>query len=236
MIVLVDADSLVWSSCYRAKVSPEDDGYHTLEDAKVKFDEVFASIINRIEDDYIIDKVITFNGAIGNFRKQISKKYKANRIDAQRPPILNEMHDYVKEVYSSIVGRGVETDDMVATYWTTLSNTFGRDEVLIVSIDKDYKQLPCLIYDYHYKKQCYYNISEAEARYNFYEQMITGDAADNVNYCKGYGPAYCRKAFKDLVSNYSYMRVVFGLYKQLYRSKAREKFVECHQLLKLKTE
>lgn len=236
MIVLVDADSLVWSSCYRQKESPEDDGYHNLEDAKAKFDEVFTSIINRIEEDYIIDKVITFNGAIGNFRKQISKKYKANRVDAQRPPILNEMHDYVKEAYDSIVGRGVETDDMVATYWTTLSNTFGREEVIIVSIDKDYKQLPCIIYDYHYKKQCYYNITEAEARYNFYEQMITGDAADNVNYCKGYGPAYCRKAFKGLVSNYSYLRVVFGLYKELYRSKAREKFLECYQLLKLKTE
>ena len=236
MIVLVDADSLVWSSCYRAKVSPEDDGYNTIEDAKVKFDEVFASIINRIEEDYIIDKVITFNGAIGNFRKQISKKYKANRTDAQRPPILNEMHEYVKEAYNSIVGRGVETDDMVATYWKTLSNTFGRDDVMIVSIDKDYKQLPCLIYDYHYKKQCYYDISENDARYFFYEQMICGDTADNVNYCKGYGPAYCRKAFKECLSNYSYLRVIFGLYKELYRSKAREKFLECYQLLKLKTE
>ena len=236
MIVLVDADSLVWSSCYRAKLNPEDDGYHTLEDAKAKFDEVFASIINRIEEDYIIDKVITFNGAIGNFRKHISKKYKANRIASPKPPILYEMHDYVKEAYSSIVGRGVETDDMVATYWTTLSNTFGRNEVIIVSIDKDYKQLPCIIYDYHYKKQCYYNISEEDARYFFYQQMITGDTADNVNYCKGYGPAYCKKAFQGLVSDYSYIRVVFGLYKQIYRSKAREKFLECYKLLKLKTE
>ena len=236
MVVLVDADSLVWSSCYRQKESPDDDGYHNLEDAKAKFDEVFTSIINRIEDDYIIDKVITFSGAIGNFRKQISSKYKANRVDAAKPPILNEMHEYVKEAYDSISGKGVETDDMVATYWTTLSNTFGRDEVLIVTIDKDYKQLPCLIYDYHYKKQCYYNITESDARDFFYTQMICGDSADNVNYCKGYGPAYCKKAFKGLVSDYSYMRVVFKLYKEIYRSKAREKFLECYQLLKLKTE
>jgi len=236
MIVLVDADSLVWSSCYRQKESPEDDGYQTLEDAKAKFDEVFASIINRIEDDHIIDKVITFSGAIGNFRKQISSKYKANRVNAPKPPILNDIHEYVKEAYDSISGKGVETDDMVATYWTTLSNTFGRDDVLIVSIDKDYKQLPCLIYDYHYKKQCYYNITEAEARDFFYTQMICGDSADNINYCKGYGLAYCKKAFKGLVSNYSYMRVVFKLYKEIHRSKAREKFLECYQLLKLKTE
>ena len=236
MIVLVDADSLVWSSCYRAKLSPDDDGYHTLEDAKEKFNEVFASIINRIEDDYEIDKLIVFSGAIGNFRKQISSKYKANRIDAPKPPILNEMHNYVKEAYDSISGKGVETDDVVATYWSTLSKTFGRNEVLIVTIDKDYKQLPCIIYDYHYKKQCYYDISENDARYFFYEQMICGDSADNVNYCKGYGKAYCKKAFRACMSDYSYMRVVFTLYKQIYRSKAREKFLECYQLLKLKTE
>lgn len=236
MIVLVDADSLVWSSCYKKIESPEDGIYHTLENAKLKFDETFMSIINKLEDIYELDKVITFAGATGNFRKQISKTYKANRIKTDKPPILNELQDYVIEKYDAIRGRGVETDDVVATYWKKLSDTFGRDEVLIVSIDKDYKQLPCIIYDYHYKKQCFYNISEDEARYNFWEQMIAGDSADNVNYCKGYGVAYCRKAFKDCLSNYSYIRAVFTLYKKIYRNKAREKFLECYQLLKLKTE
>jgi 5'-3' exonuclease len=236
MIVLVDADSLIWSSCYKKKEHPEDEQYHTIENAILKFDEVFMSIINKIEEVYELDKVLTFAGARGNFRKQISKTYKANRKESDRPPLLNELQKYVAEKYNAIAGEGVETDDVVATYWKTLSDTFGRDEVLIVSIDKDYKQFPCIIYDYHYKKQCFHNISEAEARYNFYEQMIAGDSADNVNYCKGYGKAYCKKAFKDCLSNYSYLRAVFSLYKVLYKNKAREKFLECHKLLKLKTE
>lgn len=236
MIVLVDADSLIWSSCYKKKENPDDSMYHTLEDAILKFDEVFMSIINKIEESYELDKVITFAGARGNFRKKISKTYKANRKESDRPDILNDLQEYVKEKYSAISGEGVETDDVVATYWKEISNTFSRDEVLIVSIDKDYKQLPCLIYDYHYKKQCYYDISEAEAMYNFYEQMISGDSADNVNYCKGYGAAYCKKAFKECLSNYSYMRVVFSLYKKIYKNKAREKYIECYNLLKLKTE
>jgi hypothetical protein len=66
--------------------------------------------------------------------------------------------------------------------------------------------------------------------------MISGDSADNVNYCKGYGKAYCKKAFKDCLSNYSFMKAVFTLYKELYRNKAREKYLECYQLLKLRTE
>lgn len=236
MIVLVDADSLIWSSCYRQKEYPEDDGLNAIEDAQSKFDEVFMKIINTIEETYEVDKVLTFAGARGNFRKEISKTYKANRVNRELPPALNELNTYVKNTYDAIVGYGVETDDMVARYWKTLSITFSRNEVMIVSIDKDYKQLPCLIYDYHIKKQCYYDITEQEAKNFFYTQMITGDTADNVNYCKGYGVKYCEKAFKDCLSDYSYIRVVFSLYKQLYRSKAREKYLECYRLLKLKTE
>ena len=192
-------------------------------------------IINTIEERYEVEKVITFNGARGNFRKQISKTYKANRIKREVPDTLYELHEYVRQAYDSISGKGVETDDMVATYWKNLSETFGRNEVLIVSIDKDYKQLPCIIYNYHSKHQCYYDMSEEDARRFFYTQMISGDTSDNVNFCKGYGEAYCKKAFLGLSSHYSYIRAVFTLYKKIHKRKARERFIECHLLLKLKT-
>jgi len=236
MIVLVDADSLVWSSCYRQKEHPEDDGLNTLEEAQSKFDEVYMKIINTIEETYEIDRVITFNNAIGNFRKQISKTYKANRVKREFPEILSDLHKYVSYAYDSISGRGVETDDVVATYWKNLTDTFGRNEVVIVSIDKDYKQLPCLIYNYHSKHQCFYDISESDAKRNFYTQMIVGDASDNVNFCKGYGEKYCTNAFSDCLSDYSYIRAVFELYQKIHKSKARERFIQCHRLLKLKTE
>lgn len=235
MIVLVDADSLIWSSCYRQKEHADDEQYHTIENARLKFDEVFMSIVNTIEEIHEIDRVLTFAGARGNFRKEISKSYKANRVGREIPPILNELQEHVKETYNSISGYGVETDDVVATYWKNLTDTFGRDEVIIVSIDKDYKQLPCLIYNYHSKHRCFYDISEQDAKRNFYTQMITGDTADNVNFCKGYGEAYCRKVFADCLSHHSYIKAVFQLYKKIYKSKARERFIECHLLLKLKT-
>ena len=46
------------------------------------------------------------------------------------------MHQFVKEQYDSIWGYGIETDDMVARYWKQISDDIGRDEVMIVSIDK----------------------------------------------------------------------------------------------------
>ena len=188
MILLVDADSLIFASCYKKREFPTDEKFYTdIDDSKAKFDQQFMSIVNKLEDMYSVDKVITFSGSKGNFRKLITSDYKANRKAVDLPPLLNEMHDYVKDQYESVWGHGIETDDIVARYWFELSNEIGRDNVMIVSIDKDYKQFPCLIYNYHYKHKVVLDISEDEALFNFYEQMIIGDTADNVNYFKGKG-------------------------------------------------
>ena len=193
-------------------------------------------IVNHLEDIYPIDKVLTFSGSKGNFRKLITNKYKANRKKQELPPLLQEMHEFVKEHYDSIYGYGVETDDVVARYWHNISRDIGRDEVMIVSIDKDYKQFPCLMYNYHYKHKEIYDISEEEAMYNFYEQCIIGDTADNVNYFKGKGKRFAEKYFADCHTKYQYTRKLYELFKQEYKGKARQKYVECYNLLKLRTE
>ena len=87
MILLVDADSLIFASCYRKRETPDDNPYfEKLSDASDKFNEQLMGIVNHLEDFYDIDKVIIFNGSKGNFRKLITKKYKANRKDAKIPP------------------------------------------------------------------------------------------------------------------------------------------------------
>jgi 5'-3' exonuclease len=237
MILLIDADSLIFASCYRKRENPDDELYYTeIEDSRAKFDEQFMSIVNHLEDKYPIDKVLTFSGSKGNFRKLITKKYKANRKKQELPPLLDEMHQFVKDHYDSIWGYGVETDDMVARYWKQISDDIGRDEVMIVSIDKDYKQFPCLMYNYHYKHKEILDISEEEAMYNFYEQCIVGDTADNVNYFKGKGKKFAEKHFKDCTTKYQYTRKLYELFKQEYKGKARQKYAECYHLLKLRTE
>ena len=236
MILLIDADSLIFASCYRHREKPTDDKYFdTLEDCVAKFDEQFMKIVNDLEEKYEIDKVITFNGSKGNFRKLITKKYKANRKKQELPPLLHDMHQYVKDEYNSIYGFGIETDDLVARYWYKLSNEFGRDSVMIVSIDKDYKQFPCLMYNYHYKHKVILDISEQEALYNFYEQMIVGDTADNVNYFKGKGKSFAKKYFVDCNSKYKYTKKLYKLFQDKYKGKAKQKYTECYNLLKLRT-
>jgi 5'-3' exonuclease len=237
MILLVDADSLIFASCYRKREFPTDEKFYTdIDDSKAKFDQQFMSIVNKLEDMYSVDKVITFSGSKGNFRKLITSDYKANRKAVDLPPLLNEMHDYVKDQYQSVWGYGIETDDIVARYWFELSNEIGRDNVMIVSIDKDYKQFPCLIYNYHYKHKVVLDISEDEALFNFYEQMIIGDTADNVNYFKGKGKKFAEKYLADCDTKYQYTKKMYQLFKDKYKSKARQKYSECYHLLKLRTE
>lgn len=237
MILLVDADSLIFASCYKKREHKDDERFYTdIEDCKAKFDEQFMSIVNKLEDMYPVERVITFSGSKGNFRKLITPVYKANRKVENIPPLLNEMHQFVKDEYNSIWGYGIETDDIVARYWYNLSNEIGRDNVMIVSIDKDYKQFPCLIYNYHYKHKVVLDISEDEALYNFYEQMIIGDTADNVNYFKGKGKKYAEKYLADCNTKYQYTRKMLELFQEKYKSKARQKYAECYHLLKLRTQ
>ena len=70
MIVLFDADSLLWSSCYKKKETPEDSPFNdNLEEVAFKFDEVFMSIINKLEEVYDITEVVTLCGSQGKFQK-----------------------------------------------------------------------------------------------------------------------------------------------------------------------
>jgi 5'-3' exonuclease len=231
MILLVDADSLVFASCY----SGTEEKYFTeIEDSIAKFDEQYMEIVNRLEEEFNIKQIITFNGCRGNFRKKISSSYKANRKKAELPPLLFEMHQYVKDHYDSVYGYGIETDDLVARYWYNLQEQVGRENVMIVSIDKDYKQFPALIYNYHYNHKCIYDISEETALFNFYSQMIEGDTADNVNYFKGKGKAFAKKYFKGCNTKYQYTKKLFKLFQEKYKSKAREKYIQCYNLLKLR--
>lgn len=224
MVILVDADSLIYSAC--CGVDDE------INEAIGKFDQVYMSIITHLEEFFEVEKVIGFANAKGNYRKIINKTYKANRTQP-KPKLWAELKEIIVDQYSMKEAYAMETDDLVAIYWKRLSKKLGRENVMIVSLDKDYKQLPALIYNYHYKHQCVYDISPQNALFNFYASMITGDNADNVNYCKGYGIKYAQKLLKDCKTKYQYTKKVFTLFKKIYKQKARQRYVECYNLLGL---
>ena len=233
MNILFDADSMIYASCYDTEVK---DFYSDVDQAIEKYEDQLDVLRHEIEDFTWIDTFNTFHGSRGNFRNYIGdRSYKANR-KGDRPEMIDYLNEYVRLEHDGISGYGVETDDVVAKYWY---NNLGvkertRDDLLIVAIDKDYKQLPCWLYNYHYKHKTLLDISYDDARHNFYEQMVCGDASDNVNYLHGKGKAFCRKYFVRGDSEYQYRRKTFQLFQDRYKGKAREKYIECYHLLRLK--
>ena len=238
MKVIFDADSLIYASCFKKKDDrefPEDLFETDVNVAFNKFEVSFERLLDFLEEQVNVDEVVFCNGSKNNFRKDISATYKLNRTQ-KRPEILPLLHDMVKLEYNSIYGDGVETDDVVATLWAEEVEKNGIDSVVIMSLDKDYKQFPCWFYDYNYKKRELVKISEQEANENFYSQMIVGDSADNIKVCKGYGKVYAQKLFKDAKNKYSLMNRTYRLYKQVYGDDAKAMFNEAKSLLTLKTD
>jgi len=224
MYILIDADSLIFASAVTN---------NNLQSSIEGFDWRWNGIIWKLKQMYEIDGLFVFSGSKGNFRKLITKKYKANR-KQELPEHLGALHSYVKSEYNSIYKYGVETDDVIASYWQRAVDNVGEENVVIVALDKDYKQFPCIYYNY--QKETVTKITKEEALVNFYTQMIEGDSADNVNYCKGYGKAWCKKNLTTDMSHYSLIKTVYSVFKTLYKSKARERYIECYNLLKLRTD
>ena len=180
MIALFDADSLIFASCYNRVSDIDEIPYiQDIDESISKFEKGFQTIMDEVGEEYPLTGVMVFSGSKGTYRKEISKEYKANRKKKELPPMLPLLHKYVKERYNAVHDDYYETDDLVATYWRKLSDRDGVDNVIIVSIDKDYMQFPALIYNYHYKKKQFIKLSKQDAWYNFYTQMIVGDTADN---------------------------------------------------------
>ena len=225
MYILIDADTMIFASAVTSD---------TIEEAQDKFRWSYRHLMNDIMNSYEPDGVYIFSGSRGNFRKLITTDYKANRKKQELPEHLFALHNHVKTEYKSIVGYGVETDDMIASYWYRTQLNVGRDNVMIVAVDKDYLQFPCLYYNY--KKKELLDITEEQAMYNFYEQMIVGDTADNVNYLKGYGKSYAKKLFEGCNTRYMYTKRLYNLFKEVHKGKAKQRYIECYNLLKLRTD
>jgi len=66
--------------------------------------------------------------------------------------------------------------------------------------------------------------------------MIIGDGADNVNYCKGYGKVYASKIFNGCKTHYQFTKKTYELFRKIYKSKAKLKYIQCYNLLRLQLE
>lgn len=190
------AGCVIWS---RKEVKPE-------ADATQAADSIVLDICNQLEAKRS-DVVMILSG-VGNFRHKIATRaeYKGNRVGAERPKNYNAVREHLITEWKAIVTAGEEADDRLGIEMTRDANS------VCCSIDKDLKQLPGWHFNFHTSELV--AISGRQADLNFFGQVLSGDAVDNVPGLKGIGVVKSAKALADCATPLDCWNVCRSMYIQ----------------------
>lgn len=158
---------------------------YDLKDYKEKIDSTVNHICASTNSDGNYKLLLSGDN---NFRYSIATllPYKGNRVP--KPYHLESIRAEYRERGAESVDY-LEADDLLAYYATVL------DYPVICSSDKDLKTVPSLNFDINQQKLR--RITKEEADYNFYYQLLIGDAVDNIPSPYGLGPVRA----KDILEN-----------------------------------
>jgi hypothetical protein len=126
-----------------------------------------------------------------NFRDNIAttKAYKGNRDESPKPSYYKDVGAHLVAHWGATYTDGIEADDALGIS-AMEAKSAGKDYV-IVSNDKDLRQIPGLHYDWIKKE--FYTVSPKDAKFQLFSQILSGDATDNVPGLGGIGPATAAK-------------------------------------------
>lgn len=216
-IVLIDSDSL----CYIGG----DDESVVLD----KIDEAITNIINGASATHYV--VFTEGLNNNSFRKKIVQSYKSGRVGRPLPDFYHTIKQYLISDWNGYGIQGYETDDVIISSWRKLTQEYPFSEVIIATMDKDYKTYPIMMFDTYFKRFGeMYNITDNEANYNFYLQMLQGDSSDSVSGAKGIG---VKKGSDLLDKSSNYFITVCREYRRIYGGRWIKFFIKNKVQLRL---
>lgn len=182
---------------------------------------MIAEMIQKLE---ATEHVIYLTGQ-DNFRNQIAVTvpYKGNRT-ASKPVHYQAIKDHLVSI-GAVIEYGLEADDSCAM------RQFD-DSTIICSIDKDLLQVPGKHYNYKTKELT--EVTEQQAIYNLYKQVLTGDMTDNIPGIKGIGPVKAEKILANCTTEAEMQTVCLEAYVKEYADRAKERMIEVANLVYLK--
>lgn len=236
-VLLIDADSLLFN------VVNYHEDKETEEDLDIQYEEFHTqvrSIANRIEEDgfNVVDIVYFFTTCKNNFRKEIEPEYKANRKFTKTVFLVGLLKHYTIQM--------LEEENLEVKYSDTLEAddiiseaTYFYDNAIIVSIDKDLKQLEGIHFDYYRVKtgevdadgndiREYRGWSYTTKQKGFdllMSMLLIGDTSDNIKGVNGIG---IKKAAKllDNRNNFGKLRTVVEKYNDINRLRNNIKLIK----------
>jgi DNA polymerase-1 len=183
-ILLIDADVIAYEACAACQQELEyEPGYFTwhssFEDVLSTFDSTIETIKKALDGDAIR---LCLTDSEGNFRRSILPTYKGKR--GKKPLVLKALKEHLIKEREAIWRPGLEGDDCMGIL-ATMKLLVPEDRI-IVSIDKDMKQIPGKLV--RWPNTDIVEVTEEEADYFHMLQTLTGDVTDGYSGCPGVGP------------------------------------------------
>ena len=204
--LVIDADSMVYTSCYRNQITNGEIIECDLEWAYIDFVGQVYTIKSALFKQFDLQKCDSIKTEIvfspkRTFRHDIYPEYKANR---PKTSIVG-----IKELQSLVdtrIGRtlilGLEADDVVMT------RAYEEENVVIACIDKDiYNHSPVCCFDYK-NMRWIGALSQEEIELGYYKQALMGDSTDNIKGAKGIGEKGAEKIVNDLLNPIDYQTFI----------------------------
>jgi len=192
-LALIDGDILVYSVGF----STEDESE---EAAILKMDSRIDEItFNCGASDY----VVYLSDNIRNFRKGLFPAYKAHR-HQPKPKHYKALREYLINVEKAEVADNQEADDLLGINQTK--------DTIVCSIDKDLLMVEG--WHYNWNRDSVVEVSKPEGLHNFYRQLLTGDATDNIPGIYGIGPKKANDILAGCETVEQYTQAVFAAYRQ----------------------
>ena len=197
MKILIDADMVIFQACSIVEQVIEwEPDFFTLHadaaEAKRIVDDRVQSLVEKVLNHYQYTgsyEIIMCISAYPNFRYDVLSTYKSNRKGKRKPICYNAVCSWVKEEYKTCCKDGLEADDCLGILATKHKNS------IIVSGDKDMKQIPGRFFDF--SRDVFYDHTAQEADFWFFYQCLVGDATDGYSGCPGIGDKTAQKLLEE---------------------------------------
>lgn len=186
MVTLIDGDSIIHIIAYNYREVNTDPG--TIFQVQSSVDSFLQMILT-------MSRANKFIGAIGNPERRYFRHdyYKYQTYKGMRPPDPEHMikwrgyiTDYMANQYGFRYSDHLEADDIICGIAEIL-RVEGEDYV-IASPDKDMKQIPGIHMDYKREIPEFSKVTEEQAQYSLWLQIISGDGNDNIAGIPKIGP------------------------------------------------
>jgi DNA polymerase-1 len=219
-VLLIDADIIIYQQACVNEVNIDwGDGestHLTPELAQANLDDIITHWAEKFEAKHVYCCL----GSSNNFRKKLMPEYKHFRKKTKPPVLRYDLVNYVSMNYSVISWDTLEADDVMGIMSTgPLLADLGRP--IIISIDKDMKQIPGWLYNPNKPDEGVIEVTENEADYWFWLQILMGDPADGYKGIPGVGIKRAEKILDeiDIMVGESTESMVWDTIVEAYESK-----------------